>query len=83
VRGVSGAELPPLRGATPPSRTDAEPDGLLARIAASCIRWSERWIPDAFVFALIATVIAAAGALSTGVGRSPSRRSGATASGSF
>jgi short-chain fatty acids transporter len=66
---VSGAELPPLPGATRVARDgDDEPGGRLARVAAACTRWSERWIPDAFVFALVATVIAAAAALATGVG---------------
>ena len=35
----------------------AERPGLLARIALATTEWTERWIPDAFIFALIATVI--------------------------
>ena len=31
--------------------------GLVARTALALTAWSERWIPDAFVFALIATVL--------------------------
>jgi short-chain fatty acids transporter len=31
--------------------------GLLARIALGMTNWSERWVPDAFIFALIATAI--------------------------
>ena len=35
---------------------DAAP-GLVARVALSLTAWSERWIPDAFIFALLATVL--------------------------
>src|SRR5256885_641092 len=48
---------------TPPPMT-AEP-GLVARVALALTDWAERWIPDAFVFALLATflvLIAAVGA---------------------
>ena len=31
--------------------------GLLARIALALTAWTERWVPDAFVFALLATLI--------------------------
>lgn len=31
--------------------------GRLARIALALTEWSERWVPDAFVFALVATLI--------------------------
>ncbi len=66
---MSGAELPPLPGATRSGAADDdEPSGRLARVAAACTRWSERWIPDAFVFALVATLIAVGAALATGVG---------------
>jgi short-chain fatty acids transporter len=34
--------------------------GLLARIALALTDWTERWVPDAFIFALIATVIVVA-----------------------
>lgn len=34
-----------------------EREGALARVAARFTAWAERWIPDAFVFALLATVI--------------------------
>src|SRR6187402_363600 len=34
----------------------AEP-GLLARVALALTAWTERWVPDAFVFALVATLI--------------------------
>ena len=60
---MSGADLPPSLGgaaaATPPSgpAEPAEATGLLGRVAASFTAWAERWIPDAFVFALIATAV--------------------------
>jgi short-chain fatty acids transporter len=38
------------------NRTDERP-GLLARVALAMTDWTERWVPDAFIFALIATVI--------------------------
>lgn len=38
------------------SQPDERP-GLLARLALAMTDWTERWIPDAFIFALIATVI--------------------------
>src|SRR5712675_1913098 len=31
--------------------------GILARIALALTDWTERWVPDAFVFALVATLI--------------------------
>jgi short-chain fatty acids transporter len=37
--------------------------GALARIALVLTEWTERWIPDAFVFALLATLIVFAAAL--------------------
>src|SRR4029077_17005926 len=39
----------------PPSMT-AEP-GLVARAALALTDWAERWIPDAFIFALLATFL--------------------------
>ncbi len=33
------------------------PEGALARVASRFTGWAERWIPDAFVFALLATVL--------------------------
>jgi short-chain fatty acids transporter len=41
---------------------DVEP-GALARFALATTAWTERWIPDAFVFALLATVVVVAAAL--------------------
>ena len=40
--------------------------GAIARIAAACTAWAERWIPDAFVFALAATFLVLVAAMSTG-----------------
>ncbi|HJT81253.1 MAG TPA: TIGR00366 family protein, partial [Chthoniobacterales bacterium] len=42
-----------------PVRYDNSPNdvGFLARIALNLTSWTERWVPDAFIFALIATVI--------------------------
>ena len=31
--------------------------GFLARVALGLTAWTERWVPDAFVFALLATLI--------------------------
>ncbi|HSU85823.1 MAG TPA: TIGR00366 family protein, partial [Chthoniobacterales bacterium] len=42
------------------SGQDADPSaqaGLLARIALALTDWTERWVPDAFIFALLATLI--------------------------
>src|SRR5258707_10432955 len=44
----------------PRSATNTNPPaeaGILARIALALTDWTERWVPDAFVFALIATVV--------------------------
>ena len=40
-----------------------EPAGRLARLAITFTAWSERWLPDAFIFALIGTAIVVAAAL--------------------
>jgi len=34
-----------------------EQPGAVARLASSLTGWTERWVPDAFIFALIATVV--------------------------
>jgi short-chain fatty acids transporter len=44
----------------PPSAQNTSPPaeaGFLARIALALTDWTERWVPDAFVFALIATFV--------------------------
>jgi short-chain fatty acids transporter len=38
-------------------KTPPESAGFLARIALALTAWTERWVPDAFIFALIATLI--------------------------
>src|SRR2546423_12980536 len=43
--------------------------GFLARIALALTDWTERWVPDAFVFALLATLIV----IVAGVALTPSR----------
>ncbi|HEY0882346.1 MAG TPA: TIGR00366 family protein [Archangium sp.] len=53
---MSGADLPSSMQGQAAVATEP-PEGRLARIAAHFTAWAERWIPDAFVFALIATVI--------------------------
>jgi short-chain fatty acids transporter len=63
---VASADLPSSlgssQGAPPP---DAPLDGALARFAARLTAWAERMIPDAFVFALVATFVVVAAALFT------------------
>lgn len=36
---------------------------MLARVALALTDWTERWVPDAFIFALVATVLVAAAAM--------------------
>src|SRR3954471_947073 len=50
-----------------PREAPEEPDaGIVARAALALTAWTERWVPDAFVFALLATiVVVAAGVLAT------------------
>ena len=54
--------------ATPPDNAAPDPDkgGLLERIAVRSAAWSERWFPDAYVFAAIAVTAVAVGALAIG-----------------
>ena len=47
---------------TPP-KTDTSEQGLMARLGASLADWSEKWFPDAYVFAAIAVVIVCVAAL--------------------
>jgi short-chain fatty acids transporter len=63
---MSGADFSSLPGGRPGAALDDAPEGLLARVAAACTAWAERWIPDAFVFALLATVVVIGAALLTG-----------------
>ena len=41
----------------------AEQPGIVARLALALTDWSERWLPDAFIFALLATAIVIAAAI--------------------
>src|SRR5262245_15293600 len=64
---MSGVDFQSLPGGSPAAPPPEEPPaGLLARVAAACTAWAERWIPDAFVFALAATAIVIVAALATG-----------------
>ncbi len=44
------------------STRDEQP-GIVARLALAFTAWTERWIPDAFIFALVATVVVVAAGL--------------------
>jgi short-chain fatty acids transporter len=65
---MSGADFGSLPGASRSARApdDEPPAGLLARVAAATTAWSERWVPDAFVFALAATLIVVVAAIGSG-----------------
>ena len=55
------------------AKRSVEPDdpGVMQRLGASLADWSEKWFPDAYVFAGIAVAIVCAAALVTG--RSPTQ----------
>jgi short-chain fatty acids transporter len=58
----------------PRSAKDTNPPaeaGLLARAALALTDWSERWVPDAFVFALLATLIVIVAAVALTPSRLP------------
>lgn len=40
-----------------PRTPELEDAGIVARVALALTAWTERWVPDAFVFALLATVV--------------------------
>ena len=68
---MSGADFSSIQGGSSPSGAgsgapEEPPEGLLARVAAACTGWAERWIPDAFVFALGATALVIVAALASG-----------------
>ncbi|MFT3768373.1 MAG: TIGR00366 family protein [Minicystis sp.] len=66
---MSGADFQSLPGgaASPGAAPiDEPPAGLLARVAARCTAWAERWIPDAFVFALAAMALVIVAAIANG-----------------
>ena len=52
-------------------KSDPEEQGAIARLGATLADWSEKWFPDAYVFAGIAVVIVCAAALA--MGRSPTQ----------
>ena len=49
--------MTPPESRSAPDTKPPEKTGVLARIALALTDWTERWVPDAFVFALIATLI--------------------------
>ena len=53
-------------GAASAAPTREASEGGLARLGLALADWSERWFPDAFVFAILAVVIISVGALAIG-----------------
>src|SRR6266436_2623593 len=41
----------------PPNLSGSDRAGPVARLALALTAWTERWIPDAFIFALLATLL--------------------------
>jgi short-chain fatty acids transporter len=58
-----GARLDEARGSLGHEERFVTSSGPIARLALALTAWSERWIPDAFIFALLATFIVLGGAL--------------------
>lgn len=58
-----GAQRPAPDDQSPSARAPGDRPGLVARAALGLTAWTERWIPDAFIFALIATVLVFVAAL--------------------
>src|ERR1041385_1352364 len=56
--------MPPPGPAVAP--IDREELGAVARLALALTDWTERWLPDAFIFALLATFIVMAAAVTAG-----------------
>lgn len=52
-------------------KSDPEEQGAIARLGVTLADWSEKWFPDAYVFAVFAVVIVCAAALA--MGRSPTQ----------
>jgi short-chain fatty acids transporter len=52
-------------------KSDPNEQGVIARLGTTLADWSEKWFPDAYVFAAFAVVIVCAAAL--GMGRSPTQ----------
>jgi short-chain fatty acids transporter len=66
---MSGADFSSLPGGAPApgaAALDEPPPGLVARVAAACTAWAEKWIPDAFVFALVAMALVIVAAIASG-----------------
>ena len=59
----------PIDARSPEGRGEANGTGLVARTALRLTAWAERWIPDAFVFALAVTIVVFA--LGAALGRAP------------
>ena len=57
---AAGAAGVRMRTAVPDTFKRDEQTGPVARLALAFTAWTERWVPDAFIFALIATVIVVA-----------------------
>jgi short-chain fatty acids transporter len=58
-----GAPLDEAQGRPGHEERFVTSSGPIARLALALTAWSERWIPDAFIFALLATFIVLGGAL--------------------
>lgn len=54
-------------------RPDGGPGNLMERMAANVTRWAEAWFPDAYIFAAVAVIVVAIGALAVGA---PAQRVG-------
>jgi short-chain fatty acids transporter len=52
-------------------KSEPEEQGAIARLGATLADWSEKWFPDAYVFAAVAVVIVAVAALA--MGRTPTQ----------
>jgi len=50
----------------PPAAVAVSSGGGLERLAASVTAWSEKWFPDAYIFAVIAVLVCALGAVAIG-----------------
>lgn len=54
-------------------RPEGGPGNLMERMAANVTRWAEAWFPDAYIFAAVAVIVVAIGALAVGA---PAQRVG-------
>ncbi|MBE3073373.1 MAG: short-chain fatty acid transporter [Actinobacteria bacterium] len=60
------SENTPIAESEAPPESEAPREGGLARLGLSIADWSERWFPDAFVFALVGIVVVFIGGLLLG-----------------